>query len=136
MKKGDPPKNSKCFVRRKATLIVRIYQPILFNVLPDLFLLSNLFTVYTLCRRRQRLSLSYINNGNKVEMHVSDVNSSRKQRQLTIMLVTVSLSFYLFTTPAIILFIKQHKRPTDPDLQKIKRDFLFRANLRYFITTK
>ena len=58
-------------------------------------------------------------------MHVSDVNSSRKQRQLTVMLVTVSLSFYLFTTPAQIFYIKRHERPTHRNLQKIKHDFLF-----------
>lgn len=115
----------KCRIRAKADKFIRIYQSILFIGIPDLFLLSNLFTVYALFRRRQRLSLAYLNNGQRLEMRVTDVHCNRKQRQLTIMLVTVSLSFYLFTTPAVIYFIKEMKTPKYRDLSKRKRDFLF-----------
>ena len=58
-------------------------------------------------------------------MRVNDVHCNRKQRQLTIMLVTVSLSFYLFTTPAVIYFIKEMNTPKHRNLGKHKRDFLF-----------
>ena len=116
--------HEKCRIRKQARRFHRIFQPILFIAIPDILLLSNLFTVYALCRRRQRLSLSYVSNGEKIQMRISDVNSNRKQRQLTIMLVTVSLSFYLFTTPAMIVFIKELRPPKHKVLEKVKRDFL------------
>ena len=65
-------------------------------------------------------------NGNNFEMHVNDVNSSRKQRQLTIMLVTVSLSFYLFTTPAQYFYFQELKVPTHRNLRKTKRSILLK----------
>jgi hypothetical protein len=115
----------KCLIRPRAVLILRIYQPILFYAIPDILLLSNLFTVYALCRRRQRLASVCSQNDDKLEMRVTDVNSSRKQRQLTVMLVTVSLSFYLFTTPAMILYISEYFPPNDRKLSKRKSAFLF-----------
>ncbi len=117
--------NQKCLVRPNAALILRIYQPILFYAIPDLLLLSNLFTVYALCQRRQRLALAYLNNGEKLEIRVNDLNSNRKQRQLTIMLVAVSLSFYLFTTPAMIMYIAEYQPPKDRQIEKRKQIFLF-----------
>ncbi len=118
-------KNDKCHIHKGAALVVRIYQSILFTGIPDILLLSNLFTVYSLCRRRQRLSLCYINDGHKMEMRITDIHSNRKQRQLTIMLVTVSLSFYLFTTPTMIAFITEINPPKDKQIDRIKRNFLF-----------
>jgi hypothetical protein len=67
----------------------------------------------------------YINDGKKVEMRITDIHSNRKQRQLTIMLVTVSLSFYLFTTPAMIAFINEFSPNKDKDIERAKRTFLF-----------
>jgi hypothetical protein len=121
---NETKKNYKCYINPKSGLLVRIYQPILFYAIPDLLLLSNLFTVYSLCRRRQQLSSAYYNNGDKLELRINDVHSNRKQRQLTIMLVTVSLSFYLFTTPAMILYIAEYRPRVHRDIKKIKQDFL------------
>jgi hypothetical protein len=122
-----PTKTQKCIVRSEAVLILRIYQLILFYVIPDIFLLSNLFTVYALCRRRQRLSTNCLKTGDQLQLqiHINDVHSSRRQQQLTIMLVTVSLSFYLFTTPAMIMYIIESHPVTHRDLTKIKQTFLF-----------
>jgi len=121
----NPSKNQKCLIRVKFRSILRIYQLILFYAIPDLFLLSNLFTVYALCRRQEQLSSMHLNNGEKFEIRVNDLNSNRKQRQLTIMLVTVSLSFYLFTTPAMIMFITESQPTKHRDIEKIKQTFLF-----------
>lgn len=66
-----------------------------------------------------------MNKGEQLQMRVNDVQCSRKQRQLTIMLVTVSLSFYLFTTPAMVVFIKEMRPSGHRNLEKYKRDFLF-----------
>lgn len=115
----------KCRIRQQASTFIRIYQSILFIGIPDILLLSNVFTIYTLIRRRQRLSLSNMNKGEQLQMRVNDVQCSRKQRQLTIMLVTVSLSFYLFTTPAMVVFIKEMRPSGHRNLEKYKRDFLF-----------
>jgi hypothetical protein len=41
------------------------------------------------------------------------------------MLVTVSLSFYAFSTPAIIAYILDYYPPTHRELNKIKIRFLF-----------
>ena len=101
------------------------YEAVLYYFLPDLLLLLNFFTLYMLCRRRQQFTSPCVNNGNKVEMHVSDVNSNRKQRQLTIMLVTVSLSFYLFTAPTIYSLIGLRTLPDKPSLGDYKFDSVF-----------
>ncbi|CAF1365565.1 unnamed protein product [Adineta steineri] len=117
------PKRAKCKIRPAFGLIHRIYQPIVFYVLPDILLLSNLFTVYSLIqRRRQQKRLS---NDDKFELRVNDVHSNRKQRQLTIMLVTVNFTFYLFSTPALIFFIGEYTPPKHPEINKLKRSFFF-----------
>jgi hypothetical protein len=118
-------KSKKCLIRSGVRLIIRIYQPILLYAIPDLFLLSNFFTVFALCRRRHRLSSAYLNDENKSEIHISDVNSNRKQRQLTIMLVTVSLSFYIFSTPAMVSYILEYHSKKGRELNEIKMHFLF-----------
>ncbi|CAF0935475.1 unnamed protein product [Rotaria sp. Silwood1] len=113
----------KCHVHSNSGLILRIYQPILFYAIPDLLLLSNLFTVYALCRRTKQLASAFLKDDGKSDMRINDINSSRKQRQLTIMLVTVSLSFYLFTTPGTIIFISEYNPVRHNDLSKTKRNF-------------
>ncbi|CAF1157865.1 unnamed protein product [Adineta ricciae] len=118
------PTNVKCSLRSSGGLIIRIYQPILFYAIPDLLLLSNLFTVAALCQRTHRLASTYVNETENSEIRVSDVNSNRKQRQLTIMLVTISLSFYLFTTPALVAFIAQQTMSKNRPVDQIKNTFL------------
>ena len=118
------PTNVKCSLRLSGSLIIRIYQPILFYAIPDLLLLSNLFTVAALCQRTHRLASTYANETENAELRVCDVNSNRKQRQLTIMLVTISLSFYLFTTPALVAFIIQQIIPKNRTVHQIKHTFL------------
>ena len=114
----------KCHVRPHYVLIVRIYEPILLYALPSIFLLSNLLTVYALCRSRSQLTSMLNSDARHVEIRVNDVHSSRKQRQLTIMLITVSLSFYVFTTPAMFVYVTESTRPKHRDLATIKRNFL------------
>jgi len=58
-------------------------------------------------------------------MRIFDVHSSRKQRQLTIMLVTVNFAFYLFTTPAMIIYIAEYSPPKHSEIDKLKRSFVF-----------
>jgi hypothetical protein len=58
-------------------------------------------------------------------MRISDVHSNRKQRQLTVMLVTVNLAFYLFTTPAWVMYILELSPPKHQEITKLKRSFLF-----------
>jgi len=91
--------------------------------IPDLLLLSNIFTMYSLIRRRKqqecRLSVH-----DQIEMRVSDVNSNRKQRQLTIMLVTVNLAYYLFTTPAMIIYINEYSPPNKLEIRALKRSII------------
>ena len=113
----------KCRIRSYAELFHRVYQPIILYGIPDILLLSNIFTIYTLFRRKKQ---QHQQNTENVEMRVSDVNSSRKQRQLTIMLVTVNLAFYLFTTPAMIMYIAELDPPKpDTKLSILKRRWLF-----------
>ena len=118
-------KTQKCRVRSHFGIILRIYQPILFYAVPDLLLLSNLFTVYALCRRTKRLSALRLDDQTATEMRINDINSNRKQRQLTSMLVTVSLSFYLFTTPAMVVYINEYYPPKHRELEKLKLNILF-----------
>ncbi|CAF0877370.1 unnamed protein product [Rotaria sordida] len=118
-------KIKKCVIRSHFVLILRIYQVILFYAIPDVLLLSNLYTLYALCQRTQRFSSVYLKDEQKLNMRKSDINSSGKQRQLTIMLVTVSLSFYLFTTPAMILFIREYHPVKHHDINKIKQNIFF-----------
>jgi hypothetical protein len=118
-------KTKKCRVRSNVGIILRIYQPILFYAVPDLLLLSNLFTVYALCRRTKRLSTLRLADQTSLEMRINDINSNRKQRQLTSMLVTVSLSFYLFTTPAMVVYINEYSPTKHRELEKIKLNILF-----------
>ena len=115
----------RCELRQQSAVIHRVYQIALFYGIPDLLLLSNIFTIYSLFKRRQQQqhhqrSSSSDSPSSKaiVEMRVSDVHSSRKQRQLTIMLVTVNLAFYTFTTPAIIISFMEAHPPTDARLKK------------------
>ncbi|CAF1437930.1 unnamed protein product [Rotaria sordida] len=118
-------RRSMCLIRSNLVLILRIYQAVLFYAIPDLLLLSNLFTIYTLCRRTQRLSSSCLKDEQKLDIRINDINSNRKQRQLTIMLVTVSLSFYLFTTPAMVMFISEYHPSQHKDINKIKQNIFF-----------
>ncbi|UJR27377.1 hypothetical protein I4U23_008667 [Adineta vaga] len=114
----------KCTLSLRGRSIIRVYQPIIFYAIPDLFLLSNLFTVGALCQRRHRLSSVSMANTENSEIRICDVNFNRKQRQLTIMLLTVSLSFYLFTTPASIIYIIQLNRSKSRSVYEIKQTFV------------
>jgi hypothetical protein len=116
--------NRKCSVRAQHRLLLRIYQPILFYAIPDLLLMSNLFTVYALCQRHRQISSKHSNDERRLDLRIIDVHSNRKQRQLTVMLITVSLSFYLFSTPAMIVYIKELFPNKHRHLRKMKQDFL------------
>ena len=122
---NETMQNQKCSIRPEYKLLIRIYQPILMYGLPDLFLLANLFTVYALFDRHRQLSLINSHDERKSEIRINDLHSSRKQRQLTIMLITVSLSFYLFTTPAMVVYIAQFFPTKHRRLNKMKQDFIF-----------
>ncbi|CAF1217476.1 unnamed protein product, partial [Didymodactylos carnosus] len=115
--------HSKCTIRKNLQKIIRIYKPVIFYYIPDLLLLSNLFIVYGLCVKHRRHTRT-LKLHNESLIRINDVNINRKQRQLTVMLITVSLSFYLFTTPAIINFITQLHPPKHRNVRKLKKLFL------------
>ena len=109
----------RCDLHPNSAAFYRVSKLILFYGVPDLLLLSNIFTIYSLLKRRQQQQQHHQRSSASdspsskaiVEMRVNDVHSSRKQRQLTIMLLTVNLAFYTFTTPAnIIVLIKTYAR--------------------------
>jgi len=120
----------KCVVREQYQTIIRIIKPTIFYFLPDLVLLINLFIIYELFMARRQRTQTLINPENAIHQ-INAVSFNRKQQQLTIMLVTVSLSFYLFTTPAIIDYIRQRHPPKYRDIKRLKMRFL-RTNLTVF----
>ena len=116
--------HKKCRVRENLRLLARLYQVVLLECIPGLLLLSNFFTVYALCQHQRRLSEVCWKNEDNVSIRINGNHSNRKQQQLTIMLVTVSFSFYLFTTPAMVFYILELVLPRSCDLNKIKTRFL------------
>ncbi|CAF3253087.1 unnamed protein product [Rotaria socialis] len=117
-------KNNTCRIRKNFGLSHRLYQSLLFYIVPALFLLPNIFTIYALCRRTHKLSEASLKNDRNLDMRISDVNSNKKQRQLTIMLVTISLSFYLFTIPGMIMYLIEIYSLKSRDINKIKLKFI------------
>ncbi len=120
---NDRSNRKKCLIRPNLAFIHRIYQPIILYGIPDFLLLSNLFTIYSLIKRRKEQTR--LADTNQMDMRIYDVHSNRKQRQLTIMLVTVILAFYLFQTPGVIIFISEYTQRRDLDINELKRSFLF-----------
>ncbi|CAF1250557.1 unnamed protein product [Adineta ricciae] len=118
---------NKCGVREQYQTILRIIKPTVFYFIPDLILLVNLFIIYELFIARRHRTQTLINPENAIHQ-INAASFNRKQQQLTIMLVTVSLSFYLFTTPAIIDYIRQRNPPNYRDVKRLKMRFL-RTNL-------
>lgn len=92
-------------------------------IIPDILLLSNFFTIHVLIRR-QKQQTEQFGNGEQFEMRISDINSNRKQRQLTIMLVTVSLAFYIFQTPALLVYISEYFPRQHFPIHKLKGAFI------------
>ena len=117
-------RRKKCCVRKKLELFVRLYHAVLLYGIPALLLLSNFFTVYALCRQQRRLSTICWKNEDNVSIRINGNHSNRKQWQLTIMLVTINFSFYLFTTPAMVFYILESRLPRTRELNKIKTNFL------------
>ena len=116
-------RQEKCIVRAQYQTIIRILKPIIFYLIPDLILLTNLFIIYELFKARRQRTHTLINPENAIHQ-INAASFNRKQQQLTIMLVTVSLSFYIFTTPAIIDYIRQRHPPTYRDAKRLKMRFL------------
>ncbi|CAF3357374.1 unnamed protein product [Rotaria sp. Silwood1] len=114
----------KCIVRHQYQKIIRIVKPTIFYFVPDLLLLANIFIIYELFIATRQRTKTLMNPENAVHQ-LNAVSFNRKQRQLTIMLVTVSLSFYIFTTPAIIDYIHQMNPPTHHNLKRLKLRFLW-----------
>ena len=117
----------KCGVRAQYQTILRIVKPTIFYFIPDLILLINLFIIYELFVARRQRTHTLVNPENAVHQ-IDAASFNRKQVQLTVMLVTVSLSFYIFTTPAVIDYIRQRNPPTYRDVKRLKMRFL-RTNL-------
>lgn len=113
----------KCGVRPRYQKLIRIVKPTIFYFVPDILLLANFFVIYELFMANRKRKTTLMNPENAVNQ-LNAVAFNRKQQQLTIMLVTVSLSFYVFTTPAIIDYIRQLHPPTHNDVKKLKRRFL------------
>jgi len=117
----------KCIVRQQYQTLIRIIKPTMFYFIPDLILLINLFIIYELFMAKRQRTQTLINPENAIHQ-INAASFNRKQQQLTLMLVTVSLSFYLFTTPAIIDYIRQRHPPKYRDIKRLKMRFL-RTNL-------
>lgn len=113
----------KCVVRHQYQKLIRFIKPTIFYFVPDLLLLANLFVIYELFMAKRQRTKTLMNPENAVHQ-LNAVSFNRKQQQLTIMLVTVSLSFYLFTTPAIIDYIHQINPPTHNKPKRLKWRFL------------
>lgn len=113
----------KCIVRPRYQTIIRIIKPTIFYFVPDLLLLANLFVIYELFMAKRQRTKTLINPENAIHQ-LNAISFNRKQQQLTIMLVTVSLSFYIFTTPAIIDYIRQMNPPQHYDIKRLKLRFL------------
>ncbi|CAF4054617.1 unnamed protein product, partial [Rotaria sordida] len=120
----------KCIVRHQYQKIIRIIKPTIFYFVPDILLLANIFVIYELFMAKRQRTKTLMNPENAIHQ-LNAVSFNRKQRQLTIMLVTVSLSFYFFTTPAIIDYIWQMNPPQHYDLKRLKLRFLM-MNLSVF----
>ena len=120
-------RQEKCIVRKEFQTSLRLMKPTIFYFIPDLILLVNLFIIYELFKTRRQRTQTLINPENAIHQ-INAASFNRKQQQLTIMLVTVSLSFYLFTTPAIIDYIRQRHPPAYRDIKRLKMRFL-RTNL-------
>ncbi|CAF1020753.1 unnamed protein product [Rotaria sordida] len=118
---------NKCVVRKQYQILIRIIKPTVFYFIPDLILLVNLFIIYELFMARRQRTQQLINPENAIHQ-INATSFNRKQQQLTMMLVTVSLSFYLFTTPAIVDYILQRNPPKYRDVRRLKMRFL-RSNL-------
>jgi hypothetical protein len=123
-------RQQKCIVRKQYQTLIRIIKPTIFYFIPDLILLINLFIIYELFQARRQRTQTLINPENAIHQ-INAASFNRKQQQLTIMLVTVSLSFYIFTTPAIIDYIRQRNPPKYRDIKRLKMRFL-RTNLTVF----
>lgn len=117
----------KCGVRSQYQMIIRFVKPTIFYFVPDLLLLANLFVIYELFMAKRQRTQTLMNPENAIHQ-LNAVSFNRKQQQLTIMLVTVSLSFYIFTTPAIVDYIRQINPPKYYDVKRLKGRFLM-ANL-------
>ena len=117
----------KCGVRSRYQMIIRFVKPTIFYFVPDLLLLANLFVIYELFMAKRQRTQTLMNPENAIHQ-LNAVSFNRKQQQLTIMLVTVSLSFYIFTTPAIVDYIRQINPPKHYDIKRLKARFLS-ANL-------
>ncbi|CAF1197757.1 unnamed protein product, partial [Didymodactylos carnosus] len=118
--------HKKCIIRAKSQKMIRYVKPIIFYCIPDVLLLANLFVIYELWLASRMRKKTLINPEASINLHAANFN--RKQTQLTLMLVSVSISFYIFTTPAIIDYILQMNPPKRPDVKKLKSRFL-RTNL-------
>jgi hypothetical protein len=117
----------KCGIRRRYQRIARFIKATIFCFVPDLLLLANLFVIYELYMAKRQRTKTFMDSENQLNA----TSFNRKQQQLTIMLVTVSLSFYLFTTPAIIDYIRQINPPKHPDVKRLKLRLLL-SNLSVF----
>jgi hypothetical protein len=120
----------KCGVRHRYQKIIRFVKPTIFYFVPDLLLLANLFVIYELFMAKRQRTQTLMNPENAIHQ-LNAASFNRKQQQLTIMLVTVSLSFYVFTTPAIIDYIRQINPPKHHDVKQLKLRFLM-MNLSVF----
>ena len=114
---------SKCIVRAHYQTPLRFVKPTIFYFIPDVILLVNLFIIYELVMAKRRRTQTLINPENAIHQ-INAASFNRKQHQLTVMLVSVSLSFYLFTTPAIIDYIRQRQPPAYRDVHRLKMRFL------------
>lgn len=118
---------TKCLIRPEYQTLLRILKPTTFYFIPDILLLVNIFIIYELFMARRYRTQKLINPENAMSQ-INAASFNRKQQQLTLMLVTVSLSFYIFSTPTVIDYILQGKPPDHKDPKRLKI-LILRSNL-------
>ncbi|CAF1004291.1 unnamed protein product [Rotaria sp. Silwood1] len=108
-----------CDVREQFRAFFRFIEPAIFYVIPGLILLVNFFTIYELFIAKRQRTQMLMNPDNTINS-ISTNTFSKQQKVLTIMLLTDSLSFYLFTIPASIHYMLWTRKLHNLDVEEIK----------------
>ncbi|CAF4252532.1 unnamed protein product, partial [Rotaria sordida] len=95
----------------------------MFYFIPGLILLVNFFTIYELLIAKRQRTQTLMNPENATNS-INAISFNKQQKVLTIMLVTDSLSFYLFTIPACIHYMLWKQLSYDIDTKEYEMRYL------------
>ncbi|CAF5006656.1 unnamed protein product [Rotaria sp. Silwood1] len=112
-----------CDLREQFRALFRFVQPAMFYFIPGLILLVNFFTIYELLIAKRQRTQILINPENATNS-INAISFNKQQTVLTIMLVTDSLSFYLFTIPACINYMLWKNLSYDIDTKEYEMRYL------------